>query len=142
MQSNTRRHTTRLSAGIAIAAFAAAFGHTAYAQGEYIPLSRAEVNAQTRAAGHAGLLVEGELDPSIKQPAPLSIRSRTERKAETVAANRDGGLGNNGKRTYYTHNIAPREALAKSTKTRADGKAETQQAIRHRQVIGAGEASV
>lgn len=140
MNSNAVRRT-RLSAGITIAALAAAFGQTANAQGEYIPLSRAEVNAETRAANQAGQLVEGELDASMKQPAPQSTRSRTERKAETAAANRDGGLGSNGKRTYYTHNIAPREALAKSSKTRADGHAETLQAIRGHKVIGAGEAS-
>jgi len=140
MSSNANHHTASLSAGIAIAAFAAAFGHTAHAQDEYIPMSRAEVNAQTRAANHAGLLVAGEVDPSIKQPTPLSTRSRAELKDETVAANRDGGISS-GKSFYYTHNIAPREQLAKSTKTRANGKAETLQAIHDHKVIGAGEVS-
>ena len=139
MSSNANHHTAGLCAGFAIAALAAAFGHTAHAQGQYIPLSRAEVNAQTRAASHAGLLVAGEADPAVKQPAPVSSRSRTELKDEVVAANRDGGLSS-GKRSYYTHNIAPREQLAKSTKTRADGKADTLQAIHDHKVIGAGEA--
>jgi len=135
------RQTTRLFAGIAIAALAAALGHAAYAQGEYVAVSRAEVKAQTRAANRAGMLFEGETDPSTKQPAPLSTRSRSERKAETAAANVDGGLSS-GKRTYVTYNVAPREALAKSTKTRADGKGETMRAIRDHRVIAAGEASI
>jgi len=135
------RQTTRLFAGIALAALAATVGHAAYAQGEYIAVSRAEVKAQTRAANQAGMLFEGEADPSTRQPAPLSTRSRAERKAETAAANVDGGFAS-GKRSYVAHNVAPREALAKSTKTRADGKAETMQAIRDHGMIAAGEASI
>ena len=68
--------------------------------------------------------------------------SADDRKAETAAANVDGGLGSSGKRTYITHNVAPREALAKSTRTREERKADTLQAIRDHKVIAAGEASI
>lgn len=136
------QQTTRLFAGVAIAAFAAAFGHAAYAQGEYIGVSRAEVKQQARAANMAGEMVAGEEDPSIKQPAPVSTKTRAERKAETLAANRNGGLGSPGQALYRTNNLAPREALAKSTKTRAQGQAETMQAIKGRKMMPAGEATI
>jgi len=69
----------------------------------------------------------------------VSGRTRADRKAETLAANRDGGLGSPGQALYRAYNVAPREALAKSTKTRAEGQAETLQAVRNHQVMGAGE---
>lgn len=133
--------TTRLFAGIAIAAFAAVFGHAAHAQGETIGVSRADVKQQARAANMAGQMVAGEEDPSIKQPAPVSTRTRAERKAQTLAANRNGGLGSPGQASYRTYNVAPREALAKSTKTRSEGQAETMKAIKSRRMTPAGEAA-
>lgn len=142
MSNRTNHRTARVHAAVALAAFMAASGHSVYAQGEYTPLSRAEVNAQARATNQAGMLARGELEAPIQQTAPVSVRSRADRKAETATANREGGLGNSGQRTYHTHNIAPREALAQTTKTRADRKAETMQAIRNHQVVGAGEASM
>jgi hypothetical protein len=41
---------------------------------------------------------------------------------------------------YNGYNVAPRQALAASTKTRADRKAETLQAIKLHQLMPAGEA--
>jgi hypothetical protein len=142
IKMSTLPQSIRLFASVVGIAVAAAFVSTVYAQGDAQPMSRADVNAQTRAANKAGLIVAGEKDPSIKQPAPVSTRSRAERKAETLAANRNGGLGSPGQKSYWTHNVMPREALAKSTKTRADGKAETMQAVRNHQMVPAGEAKI
>ncbi|HTP72676.1 MAG TPA: hypothetical protein VML58_10695 [Burkholderiaceae bacterium] len=133
----------RLFAGIAGMAIAAAFVSTAYAQsGELMPVSRADVKAQTRAANKAGEIATGEEDGSIYQPKPVSLRTRADRKAETLAANKNGGLGSPGQRLYWTYNVMPRELLAKSTKSGADGKAETRQAIRDHKMVPAGEATL
>ena len=128
--------TTRALAFGAAVAFAAVFAHAAaYAES----VSRAEVKEQTRAANKAGEIATGEEDAAYKLPQPVSVRTRADRKAETLAANRDGGLGSPGQALYRAYNVAPREALAKSTKTRAEGQAETLQAVRNHQVMGAGE---
>ena len=118
-------HNTRL---LAVIAFAAVLAPVAYAASDTPPVSRAEVKEQTRAANKAGEML----------PAPT--KTRAQRKAETLEANRNGALGDYGPNTYRTQNIAPREALAKSTKTRAEGKAETMQAAKDRKMMPPGEA--
>lgn len=131
-----------LLASVAALAFAAASVPSAFAQGDSQPVSRADVNAQTRAANMAGqLLPAGELN-AADQPAPLaSIKTPEQRKAETLASNRGGGLGSPGQSLYRGYNVAPREALAHSTKTRAERKAETLQAAKNHTLTPAGEAS-
>jgi hypothetical protein len=69
-----------------------------------------------------------------------STITREQRKAETLAANRNGALDDYGQNTLYAYNVAPRLPLATSTKTRADGKAATMQAIKQNQMLRAGEA--
>src|SRR5262245_35286305 len=84
----------------------------------------------------------GELMLTEKQmpDGPPAI-TRDERKAATLAANRNGGLGSPGQSSYRTYNLSQREQLAKSTKTRAQGKAETMQAVKEHKLMQAGEAS-
>ena len=137
MNSN---HSTRLLAGVAGLAFAAALGSPAYAQTDSQPASRAEVKEQTRAANKAGQMPAGEEDSTKSQmSATASTKSREQRKAETREANRNGGLGSPGQSLYKTNNTSQREALAKSTKTKADGKSETMAAIKDKKMMPAGE---
>jgi hypothetical protein len=132
-------HLTRFAAFATVFAAAAATAPAALAQADGTPLSRAEVNQQTRAAIMAGhMLPAGEL---IAVSAPVaSTVSREQRKAEVLAVNRTGVLGDYGRNTWYAYNVAPRLALETSTKTRADRKAETMLAIQHKQMLPAGEA--
>ena len=105
---------------------------------EITPLTRAEVEQQTIAAMHAGqMMPAGELSAPVQM---TSTRTREERKAETLAANRNGGLGSPGQALYKTYNVAPLQAFVGSTKTRAERKAETMDAIKHHQMMRAGEA--
>ena len=129
---------TRLATLATVFAATAATAPDALAQADSTPLSRAEVNQQTRAAIAAGhMLPAGELIP-VDMDAPSTV-SREQRKAETLAANRNGALGDYGPNTLYTYNVALWKPLATSTKTRADRKAETMQAIQHHQMLPAGE---
>ena len=129
---------TRIATFATFFAAAVATAPAALAQSDGSALSRAEVNQQTRAAIAAGhMLPAGEL---IAVDAPVSTASRAERKAETLAVNRTGKLGDYGRNTWYTYNVVPRLALDTSTKTRAERKAETMQAIQHKQMVPAGEA--
>ena len=130
---------TRFAALATVFAAAAATAPAALAQTDSTPLSRAEVNQQTRAAIAAGhMLPAGELIP-VDMDAPSTV-SREQRKAETLAVNRTGALGDYGHNTLYAYNVAPWKPLATSTKTRADRKAETMQAIKQHQMLPAGEA--
>lgn len=132
--------TNRLLAATAVLAFTAAvYSAPTYALSDST-VSRADVKAQARAANKAGQLPAGEEDIANKQ-APISVRSRADRKAETLAANRNGGLGSPGQSLYNGYNVASREFLARSTKTRAEGKAETLQAAKDHQLMPAGEVS-
>ncbi|MFI4931443.1 MAG: hypothetical protein ACHP83_14470 [Burkholderiales bacterium] len=131
-------HTTRLLAGIAVAAV---LTPAAYALTDGQAVSRAEVKQQTRAANQAGeLLPAGEAIAANKQTLPASTKTREQRKAETLAANRNGALGDYGPNAYRTYDVAARQALTTSTKTRADGKAETLQAARDHKLVAPGEA--
>ena len=132
---------TRLFAFAAVFAAAAATAPAALAQTDGTPLSRAEVKQETRAANMAGqLLPAGEVS-AADAPAPMaSTKTREQRKADTLAANRNGGLGSPGVALYKAYNVAPRESVAHSTKTRADRKAETMQAVKLHQLLPAGEA--
>ncbi len=126
---------TRLVAFAAVFAAAAATASTALAQDDGRPLTRDEVKQQTRAAMQAGQMV-----PAGEMSAPMhmaSTKSREERKAETLAANRNGAFATR----YEGYSATPAEALARSTKTRAERKAETMDAIRNHQIIPAGEAA-
>jgi hypothetical protein len=131
----------RLFAFTTVFAAAAAAAPSVLAQTDGSALSRAEVKQQTRAANQAGqLLAAGEVN-AASTPAPMaSTRTREQRKAETLTANRNGGLGSPGQALYKGYNVAPRLAIASSTKTRAERKAETMQAIRMHQLMPAGEA--
>jgi hypothetical protein len=131
-------HNTRLLAAIA---FAAVLAPVAYAATETQPVSRAEVKEQTRAANKAGdMLPPGEASAAEKTVLPPPTKTREQRKAETLQANRNGALSDYGPNTYRTQNVAPREALAKSTKTLAEGKAETMQAAKAGKMMPPGEA--
>lgn len=104
-------------------------------------VSRADVKEQTRAANKAGQIAAGE-EESLKSQMPNtpSTKPRDQRKAETREANRNGGLGSPGQTSYKTYNMSQRDLLAKSTKTRAEGKSETMQAVNGKQMMPAGEA--
>jgi hypothetical protein len=131
-------HNTRLLAAIA---FAAVLAPVAYAATDTQPVSRTEVKEQTRAANKAGeMLPPGEASAAEKTVLPPPTKTREQRKAETLQANRNGALSDYGPNTYRTQNVAPREALAKSTKTRAEGKAETMQAAKAGKMMPPGEA--
>jgi opacity protein-like surface antigen len=130
-------HTTRLLAAITVAAVLAP---VAYAAADTQPVSRAEVKEQTRAANKAGALPVGEASAVDKTVLPAPTKTRAQRKAETLEANRNGALGDYGPNTYKAQNVAPREALAKSNKTLAEGKAETLQAAKDNKMMPPGEA--
>jgi hypothetical protein len=75
-------------------------------------------------------------------PSTPSTLPRAGVKDATRAANRDGGLGNNGQATYRPFYYAQRDGLPaypQSTKTRAERKAETVHAIKTHQMLHAGE---
>jgi hypothetical protein len=130
---------TRLAALAAVFAAAAATAPAALAQTDGPQLSREAVNQETRAAMMSGhMLPAGELI-AVDMPK-TSTRTREERKAETLAANRNGALSDLGVNTYRTYNRTAADVLGPSTKTRAEGKAETMAAIKNKQVIRAGEA--
>ena len=132
----------RLLTGTLALALAAALGSAAYAQSDNQPVSRADVKAQTSAANKAGQMPAGEEDATKQQmPSTPSTKTREQRKAETLEANRNGGLGSPGQSLYKVNNTSQREDLAKSTKTRADGKAETMQATKEHKMMPAGEGS-
>ena len=111
--------STRTLGRIAGLAFAAALGSVAHAQGDD----------------------RGELITMVNQMPQASTVSRAETKAETLAANRNGGLGSPGQTLYRVYNVAPREALAHSTITRAERKATTLQAAKAHKLMPAGELS-
>ena len=126
---------TRLVAFAAVLAAAAATAPAALAQGDGTPLTRDEVKQQTRAAMQAG-----QMTPAGELSAPVhmtSTKSREQRKAETLTANRNGALATR----YEGYNAPSADALAHSTKTRAERKAETMDAIRNHQIVPAGEAA-
>jgi hypothetical protein len=123
----------------AVFAAAAATAPVALAQTDGAPVSREQVNQETRAANMAGQIPTGELNAPVA--LMVSTKTREERKAKTLAASRRGELASTGLRQYYEYNIAPREALAHSTKTRAERKAETMDAIKNKQIMPAGEAA-
>ena len=134
--------TTRLLAGLAGIAFAAGIAPAAYAITDNAPTSRTEVKEQTRAANRAGQLVAGEEDMANKARMPASTRTREQRKTETLAANKNGGLGSPGQSSYRTYNVSQREQLARSTKSSVEGKAQTMQAVKDHSMLGAGEAGM
>jgi len=135
MKSSQTKH---LLTGITLA-IAAAFGSAAYAQTEGQAVSRADVKAQARAANMAGQIAAGEL--AMSTPMPASTRTREQRKAETLAAARNGGLGSNGLALYRANVVLGQQALAHSTKTRDERKAETLQAARDHKLPRPGELS-
>jgi hypothetical protein len=112
-------NATRLTQAVAIAAvFAASAG--AFAQ--------------------EGAMPAGDAPWGGMQATGPSTLTRAERKAETLAANKNGGLGSPGAALYKAYNVTPREATRYSTKTRAERKTETLDAIQHHQLMRAGEA--
>lgn len=129
-------HTTRLLAAITVAAVLAPVAYAADTE----PVSRAEVKEQTRAANKAGALPAGEVSAVDKTVLPAPTKTRAQRKTETLEANRNGALGDYGPNTYKAQNVAPREALSKSNKTLAEGKAETMQAAKDHKLMPPGEA--
>jgi hypothetical protein len=131
---------TRLLASMAAISFATALAPAAYADGT--TAARVDVREQTRMANMAGeLLPAGELNAADKPMPVTSTKSLAQQKAETLAANRNGGLGSPGQNLYKGYNVAPRESFAHSTKTRAEHKTETLQATKNHQLMPAGEAS-
>jgi len=95
--------------------------------------------AHAEAGANRGEMIFTEpVMPSTPSPLP-----RAGVKDTTRAANRDGGLGNNGQATYRPFYYAQRDGLPaypQSTKTRAERKAETVLAIKNHQMMPAGEA--
>ena len=119
--------------------------NTAYTHRTLIRIATLAFAATATSLAHAGPnYTHGELmftEPAM--PTAPSTVSRDAVKAATRAANRDGGLGNNGQATYRPFYYAQRDgvpAYPASTKTRAERKAETVLAIRNHQMLPAGEA--
>jgi hypothetical protein len=131
--------TTRLFAAIGATALSAVLlAGPAQAQQ---PLSRAEVRQQTLAAIEAGdMLPAGEGSATGADDAIASGKTRAQRKAETLEANRKGEIQTGGLGSYRT-NMSQQTATAGSTKTRAERKAQTMQAIKNHQMLAAGEAA-
>ena len=75
----------------------------------------------------------------MAKPSWTSDKPRADVKAATRAANVDGGIGNNGQATYRPYYYTKRGPFANSTKTRAESKAETAEAIKNHQMPHAGE---
>jgi hypothetical protein len=117
---------------------AAVGGHAVFAQGVPAQPSRAAVKSETRALEHAHKLAPaGEGVSPFEAPLPKSTKTRYERKAETMAARRQGELKPAGDAGDLK---AERVAmLAPATKTRAERKSETRAAARAHQLIPAGE---
>jgi len=109
--------TTRLVARLAGLAVVATLGTVAHAQSDN----------------------RGELITMEKQMPAVSTVSRSERKAETLAANKNGGLGSPGQSLYKGYNVAPREPLAHPTLTRDERKSQTLAAARAHQLMPPGE---
>jgi hypothetical protein len=137
-----KTRTTRfIGAALALAATAVLTAGPAQAQQtEDSPLSRAEVNAQTRAAMQAGEIVSGEGRPQGPESVAASTKTREERKAETIQARRKGELPPGGLGTYKS-SISQQTATANSTFTRAERKAETMEAIREHKTMQPGETA-
>src|SRR5262245_41785872 len=125
---------------LAFATFVAAAAATApgaCAQTESSALSHAEVSAETLAAMQAGQMM-----PAGERALPdphVSIKTREQRKAETLLARRGDVVG--GGLATYRDSISQQIAGKNSTKTRAERKAETMDAITHKQMLRAGEAA-
>jgi hypothetical protein len=120
---------------------AAAYAQVALAQSAEPSPSRATVKAETRAAAKAHQLAPaGEADNFQKPTTSASSKTRSERKAETLQARKDGTLRPAG---LGGEVMAERAAakLPKSSKTRADRKAETLTAAKAHQLTPAGEGS-
>jgi hypothetical protein len=104
------------------------------------PLTRAEVNAQTREAMQSGQIVSGEGRPQGPETAITPSKTREERKAETLQARRNGELPVGGNGTYKS-SLSQQTATKNSTKTREERKAETLQAIREHKTMQPGESA-
>jgi hypothetical protein len=102
------------------------------------PLTRAEVNAETRAAMQNGEIVSGEGRPQSPELAITPTKTREERKAETLQARRNGEISIGGMGTYKT-SLSQQTATKNSTRTREERKAETLQAIREHKTMRPGE---
>jgi len=125
-----------LTRALAIATLVAAAAPAAFAQADSTPLTRADVKEETRAAMVAGHMMPAGDAPWAGEPAAfVSTLTRAQRKAETMAARYSGALPPAGDAAAMA-SLAPMH----STKTRAERKAETLDAIRHHQVMRAGEA--
>jgi hypothetical protein len=116
---------------------AAAATAPALADTEGTQRTRAEVKAETLAAMKAGQIVSGEASP---MQTISTATTREARKAETMVARGKGELVHAGIATYRA-SISQQTATAKSTKTRAERKAETMDAIQHKQTMQPGEAA-
>jgi len=129
--------TRALATAGAIVATAALLAAPAYAQAQSAPLSRAAVNAETRAANLAWqLLPAGELIDVKPQTIVAAQKTRTERKAETLAAAKQHQLLPAGEAVS-----AKPQAVVATQKTRAERKAETLEAARQHKLLPAGEAA-
>jgi len=135
---NAIRNPRLLATMAGLAVTAALYGAPTYAQSDSAPLSRAAVNAETRAANVARqLMPAGEGTPT--DIALHSSKTRIERKAETIEARRKGEIQPGGLGLYKS-NMSQQTAMGNSTKTRAERKAETQQAAKDHTLLHAGEA--
>jgi hypothetical protein len=137
-----------IGAAVALAAtalFAAAPAHAqqpeySQQQSDERPLTRAEVNAQTREAMQNGQIVAGEGRPQGPETVITPTKTREERKAETLQARRNGEISVGGMGTYKT-SLSQQTATKNSTKTREERKAETMQAIREHKTMQPGESA-
>jgi hypothetical protein len=128
---------TRLFALTTVLAAAAAIAPAALADTETAARSRAEVKQETIAAMKAGQIASGEFMPT---ETPASVKTREERKAETMVARGKGELVHSGISTYRA-SLSQQGATAKSAKTRAERKGETMDAVRNKQTMQPGEAA-
>ena len=115
---------------------ASLLSHAAIAQTSSVPLSRAEVKAETRAEEKAGELTPAGEGPEFND-STKSTKTRAQRKAETLAARKAGTLQPAG--PAGSLKVDRQIQAAPSNKTRAQEKAETRAAEKADQLIPAGE---
>lgn len=138
---------------VAAAAFAV-FAQSAFAQPS-APSSRAEVKAETKAAAKSGGLTPagqgpGAMSSGASGVAPgssagmsnssgMPSKTRMERKDETKAAAKSGGLKPAGEAADMKMDKMEKNSM--SDKTRAQRKSETKSAVKSGQTQPAGEAA-
>jgi len=127
-----------LCASLAVGLMATSMPRPALAGEAADGLTRADVNAQTRDAARAHLLVPaGEAALPAPQPGPRSMTTRRQVSSETLEAARQGSLVPAGEAAEWQ--TSRRSATSASTRTRSEVVAETRAAAKAHELTPAGE---